>query len=303
MLILNKEHNMKKRISIISIVAVVCILVTFIGGCSFKSEWKSEETDDGVWKISYEKGIFGGVPETLEVPTDKDYHLTEVNGGKKVKNLYIGSNVKNIYGGALKGLSNLESLTVPFVGSHNYGDESKGRALGYIFGSKEYNNATKISQINYQGVFSFTKEYYIPNSLKKITVLGGSITRGAFKDMSMIETVILEENVGGSIGKDAFLNCTSLKELHVKGVVSINNVEPFTKGPEVLIVDKTESVISISNAYTRGFSKIGSDLKVYYIAKEVPDANYAYSPILSNFAEQTTDRVGYRKFVKQGSGM
>ena len=102
----------------------------------------------------------------------------------------LPANMEDIGSGAFFGCTALESITVPFVGN-NKPDPMINIyvTFGFIFGSKG-----------------------APESLKHVTVLGGTLYSGAFTGCSYIETVILGDTIT-SIPDNAFSSCTSLKSV------------------------------------------------------------------------------------------
>ena len=77
-------------------------------------------------------------------------------------------------------------------------------SLGYLFGENSYDGAIEVTQGQ--------NTYYIPDSLRKVTVTSDVIVDYAFANCVMIEEVQLPSTVG-SIGKYAFSGCISLKKL------------------------------------------------------------------------------------------
>jgi len=94
----------------------------------------------------------------------------------------------------LAGLSNLEDLTLPYIG---YDEElSKNSVLAYLFGYSS-------NELAGGG---------IPSSLKKVRVKGGDIGQYAFANLANVEEIVIDPEVE-NIGYYAFYNCSSLSEL------------------------------------------------------------------------------------------
>ena len=94
----------------------------------------------------------------------------------------------------------LESMTLPFVGSSRTAEEPSDAVLGYLFGSIAYEGGTATTQ---QYAPSASKTYYIPDSLSGVTVTGGAIPYGAFRNCVGVTHVTLSKGVTG-IGARAF---------------------------------------------------------------------------------------------------
>ena len=130
---------------------------------------------------------------------------------KTVKEITVPAYVTDINCNAFSGCSALEGITVPFVGgSKNASNASNKTLFGYIFGSSDYEGGRATIQY-YSG--SDSSKYYIPSSLKRVTVTGGKILYGAFYNCSDLTSVTIGEGVT-SIGAYAFSDCSALTELY-----------------------------------------------------------------------------------------
>ena len=128
----------------------------------------------------------------------------------------IPDNVTGIGGLAFGGCSGLQSITIPFIGG---GDQAGGNSypFGYIFGGSSYTGGIKTSQEYPTTSGGYTTSfYYIPDALTSVTVTGGNIPYGAFKNCSGITTIRLSASVK-SIGNNAFNGCYSLTDVYYDG--------------------------------------------------------------------------------------
>ena len=98
--------------------------------------------------------------------------------GSGIKNLSIGESVTTIVSRALKSLVNLQSLTVPFVGTSKTAT-GQNRSMGAIFGTETYGTiGTTTYKAVYEGSnpssFSDDIAFIIPMSLTTINVTSES---------------------------------------------------------------------------------------------------------------------------------
>ncbi|MBR2296385.1 MAG: leucine-rich repeat domain-containing protein, partial [Clostridia bacterium] len=132
-------------------------------------------------------------------------------GCSSLKSITISDKVTSIGASAFGACSGLESLTVPFVGASNSETSASTTTLfGYFFGTSSYDGGIKTTQCyksSYGSVY-----YYIPSSLKTVTVTGGKLFYGAFYNCSNLKKVTLGDKID-EIGEKVFYGCSSLEEL------------------------------------------------------------------------------------------
>ena len=126
---------------------------------------------------------------------------------------------------AFFGCSSLESITIPFVGAKAgvTSSDTYQYPFGYIFGTSSYDGGVATEQYYYGSSTSSTtsETYYIPSSLKSVTVTGGNILYGAFYNCTGLTSVTIPDSVT-SIGSNAFYGCTGLTSVTIgNGVKSI----------------------------------------------------------------------------------
>ena len=140
----------------------------------------------------------------------------------------IPDSVTSIGEYAFYGCSSLESITIPFVGA-KAGVTSSDKyqyPFGYIFGTFSYTGGVATKQYYYGNSTSSTtySTYYIPSSLKSVTITGGNILYGAFSGCKGLTSGTIGNGVT-SIGRDAFYDCTGLTSVTIgKGVTSIGEL-------------------------------------------------------------------------------
>ena len=135
----------------------------------------------------------------------------------------IPDSVTYIGGSAFSGCSSLENITIPFVGV-KAGVTSSNKyqyPFGYIFGTNSYTGGVATKQYYYgDSTYSTTSTtYYIPSSLKSVTVTGGNILFGAFYNCTGLTILTLGNSVT-SIGNSAFYNCTGLTSVTIGNSVT-----------------------------------------------------------------------------------
>ena len=139
---------------------------------------------------------------------------------KQIKTIIVEDTVTGLSSGVFYGLSSLERMTIPFVGSSKKASDSTYQhPFGYIFGTSSYAGGMATKQYYYgANIFSVTNStYYIPSNLKSVTVTSGEILRGAFYDCSYLTSVTIGDDVT-SIGAYAFYDCSSLTDVYYTGV-------------------------------------------------------------------------------------
>lgn len=132
-----------------------------------------------------------------------------------ITGLTIPATVETVGSACLAGCTNLESLTVNFIGKKAEGNVNDEKTLAYLFGTTAATGATS-SVVSYNA--SGTKTYYLPDSLKTLTVTGDVVGDYAVNGFTSLEMVILSGNVT-KIGSYAFKNCTSLINYQLGGTI------------------------------------------------------------------------------------
>lgn len=131
-----------------------------------------------------------------------------------IKSVEVPDSIVSIGLGAFSGCSNLEKITLPFIGGGdvevpvNTGIEPD--VFGYIFGTSKYDGA-------YLSGNSIC--YYIPSKLTTVIITGGNVSIGAFSQCKNIVSIILPEENITTIPQKAFYDCTSLKNINIPNTV------------------------------------------------------------------------------------
>ncbi len=143
-----------------------------------------------------------------------------------IKKITVPDSVTSISSGVFSGCSSLTEITLPFIGDSAKTSSDKYQyPLGYIFGTSSYAGGVATKQYYYGSSMSDTtcNTYYIPASLKSVTVVGGNVLHGAFYNCNSLASVTIPDGVR-SIGSSAFYNCSGLTSVTIgNSVTSIGN--------------------------------------------------------------------------------
>ena len=183
------------------------------------------------------------------------------NNCESLTSITIPNSVKSIGSSAFSGCSSLESMTIPFVGAYT-GVTSSDRyqyPLGYIFGTSSYTGGVATEQYYYgESVSSRTyRTFYIPASLKSVTVTGGNILSSAFLNCNGLTSITIGNSVT-SIGDNAFSGCSGLTSVTIPdSVTSIGN-RAFSGCSGLTSITIPDSVTSIGIGAFSGCNSLTS---------------------------------------------
>ena len=133
-----------------------------------------------------------------------------------LKSIVIPNSVTYVAERAFQGCSSLESLTVPFIGPDRESSNRWSYPLGWFFGIEEFEGSMAVMQktIEFEGIFD--QLYYIPASLRSVTVTGNVLPYAALRNCSNITTVYLSNQLS-KIPAYTFDGCTNLTDVYFQG--------------------------------------------------------------------------------------
>jgi|GEM_PF-2243325 len=143
----------------------------------------------------------------------------------------IPDSVTSIGSEAFFGCSALESITLPYVYEF---------AFGYIFGREEFFGS--------EGTLIYpdpgAESYYVPSSLKSVTVTGGEVRDNAFSQCASITSITIRDSVTG-VGSNAFRGCRSLESISLPASLTVIGTGAFADCTSLKSIRIPESVTKI----------------------------------------------------------
>ena len=165
------------------------------------------------------------------------------SGCTALTELEVPISVDYVGDGAFSGCSALREISIPFVG-HKVREESDTNhyTFGYIFGSKSYEGGVKVTQYyTDEDGFLTSDVYYVPSSLKSVTVERGDLPAGAFSGCNMLENITLPHGIT-SVEDYAFHQCSALLEIEIEDGVKYIGAHAFSDCETLAEIDIPESV-------------------------------------------------------------
>ena len=199
--------------------------VTSIGKSAFDdTAWYNNQPEGlvyvGKYAYAYKGTLSGNTQIVLKDGTIGivDYAFSDCTN---LTNAIIPNSVTSIGRSAFSGCSSLESITIPFVGASKTASNGYDQVFGYIFGyTTASSNSSAVSGATYQYYGNFKYYYYyIPSSIKAVTITGGNIPKSAFYNCSNLTSVAIPDSVT-SIGSDAFYGCSGLTSIVIPDSVT-----------------------------------------------------------------------------------
>ena len=167
------------------------------------------------------KSVYITIPDTISNKKVVSIVESAFKGKNKIVSMIVSDSVADIGRSAFQDCSSLKSITIPFVGKDTLARFGFDQMFGYIFGWTNYKTSGATLQYS-EG----TKDYYyfIPPSLKSVTVTGGEIFNAAFNNCKGLTSVTLGNGVT-KIDFRAFDGCTGLTNITISdSVTSIDSL-------------------------------------------------------------------------------
>ncbi len=167
---------------------------------------------------------------------NNDYPVEEIEGGAFtnqviLKEVYVGDNIKKIGEGAFAGCTNLEKLSLPFLGE-SVDAVNSARVFGHIFGASATGDGNvsvtaKIHERKDDAGSSILNEtevtFSVPASIKTVDLSRAemtSVSECAFYNMSMIKSVVLPSSVK-EVESHAFFGCTGIVTFDLQNIETL----------------------------------------------------------------------------------
>ena len=209
-----------------------------------------------------------------------------------ITSITIPNSVTSIGSSVFSGCSSLESITIPFVGAKAgvTSSDTYQYPFGYIFGTLSYTGGVATWQYYYGYSTSSTASisYYIPSSLKSVTVTGGNILYGAFYNCTGLKSVTIGDGVT-SIGYRSFYNCSGLTSVTIPDSVTSIGDYAFYNCKWLTSVTIGNSVTSIGGYAFCGCTGLTT---VNWNATECTSAGSNRYPIFDGCSNIATVNIG-----------
>lgn len=194
---------------------------------------------------------------------------------KQLKNVSFLKNISSIKEGALKGLVNLETLVLPYLGSSK--EDPLNQTIDYLFSFSKYDdslkestyNNFKLREITLTNLSYISKQAFINiKNLKKVTIKGDikTIEEQAFYKLS-ITCVVLSDSIE-VIEEQAFYNCSSLISINMpSNLIEIKDKAFYCCSNLSLEISKTVKSIGEYSFYYNGYVNLNIPSNVETIGK------------------------------------
>ncbi len=278
-------NRMKKlSIVIISIIALVIASVVYVVAATeegVEGYYSYSKFNGKVTITDVDESICGTVvvPEKIDGCTVTAIENFAFSGCSEITEIEVPNTVESIGQGAFNGLNNLTDITLPFVGGAKTNTGVNG-VFGYIFGYTYISNSTgKVENAIYQYRSSNYYWYYVPQSLRHITITEDTtIPDCAFLNCSFVESITIPDNTT-SIGVDAFCNCSSITETKIP-----NGIKTIFEGCYYGCSNLTSITIpdTVTDIRARAFCKCDSLSEIVLPKSLEKIGEYAFSAKIKN---------------------
>ncbi|MBQ7912632.1 MAG: leucine-rich repeat protein [Clostridia bacterium] len=179
----------------------------------------------------------------------------------------IPDSVTSIASWTFYGCNSLKTITLPFVGASMSASNGYDQVLGYIFGYEVSADAIEGTTLQYIDTSKITYyRYYIPMSLRSITITGGEQISWAFYNCTYLTEIVLPDSVT-QIDFYSFLNCDSL----------INITLPFVGHKKDGKNNTHLGYIFGASSYNENWDDVPASLRSVTITSATNIGDYAFS--------------------------
>lgn len=229
---------------------------------------------NGVRVKSIASGVFASIADSvtnIEIAEGiSDIASDLFEGMVKLEKLVLPSTIEVMHKGMLTDCVSLCDLTVPFAsfciddenditGTKYTKDVNGANSVGLMFLFGEPEDASNCKAISvYMGnnnQYCNTQHFYLPNTFKRITVLGGDICARTFYGINTLTSIILEDNVS-YVGGLAFAKTSALKEIRIKGSDVAFATDTFVTCSDMTIYVANDSVRATVEELTQSLTKV-----------------------------------------------
>ncbi|MBR2381710.1 MAG: leucine-rich repeat protein [Clostridia bacterium] len=213
-------------------------------------------------------------------------------GCSALTNIVVPDSVTTIGSGAFRGCSSLESITLPFVGSSATATSASSSTLfGYIFGTSSYTGSTGVYQYYTASSYQY---YYIPTSLKSVTITGGNILYGAFYGCNKLTDVTLGEGIT-TIDERAFYNCSSLASIELADTITAINGKAFYYCTSLASVELPNELTTIGSYAFYNCTSLAIVI-IPEAVNSIGEYAFTYCSSLDIYCEATSKTTGWNYY-------
>ena len=172
------------------------------------------------------------------------------------KKIVVPNSATIIGNGAFEGAASLEEIVIPFIGTADDAYQEDA-VFGAIFGYSERYEEGTVCQ-NYMGFSNYCNYYYIPQTIKRVTLTNESgISNGAFNNCSSLTSITILSSVT-RIGDMSFSGCSSLTSIVIPDSVTTIGDEAFKNCSDLTSIAIPDKVTSIGRRAFENCSSLTS---------------------------------------------
>ena len=222
-----------------------------------------------------EKALLGDFEATLN-EDGETYTVTGVKD-KTITFIKVPDVVSEIAEGAFAGCSSLVKIDLPFAGATaNPEAASESTLFGYIFGTEAFEGATATTQVFASNGSSAT--YYIPNSLIDVTIRGGQMLYGTFRNVQKIKYITIGDGVTTFPDSAVFYAAKALEYVILPKTITRmpSNGNFGHSTTKMIFFEGSADECVIKSVLEQQKKPDGSYYPVYYFSKDKPlvDGNF-----------------------------